>query len=381
MNLTEDAKQEFLKLVVMKGTTECWPWAGPHDEDFRPVFRGEKAYRWMYEIRIRRVPDGFHVHHKCGNSACVNPRHLVALSPEAHRRVHSTKDKALKERIYQGEWEQIQRAEANERAAAAAEEARRLALRVERERLRREQLERDEKERKERLEQAEQWVKEHHWIILWIRFKWFLLGAVLLLLGYLFYKWAWPQTPPRGNSGSLALWMSFGLLFGLGWGAYECFKRAFERKVPVSVTQVENYRKRQEERQRRIEERRRWRKENPWLMLWYWAIAIAMFVIVLLPMIAFLRSLHPDPPDPEHGQVPASPQDWRARPNISPPPPFPPGYIDRPHEDSLREHKKEVEQLDELADKLKKRKGEPVIPEGLLQRPTTAKKHTNPANR
>lgn len=106
-----------------------------------------------------------------------------------------------------------------------------------------------------------------------------------------------------------------------------------------------------------------------------------VFVIVLLPMIAFLRSQHPDPPDPEHGQVPASPQDWRERPNISPPPPFPSGYIDRPHEDSLREHKKEVEQLDELADKLKKRKGEPVIPEGLLQRPTTAKKHTNPANR
>jgi hypothetical protein len=53
----------------MKGTTECWPWTGGHDEDLRPVFRGEKAYRVMYELRNGDVPAGFHVHHKCENSA------------------------------------------------------------------------------------------------------------------------------------------------------------------------------------------------------------------------------------------------------------------------------------------------------------------------
>jgi hypothetical protein len=60
MNLTENTKQEFLKLVVEKETTACWSWSGDHDADFRPVFRGEKAYRVMYELPhssgARRLP-------------------------------------------------------------------------------------------------------------------------------------------------------------------------------------------------------------------------------------------------------------------------------------------------------------------------------------
>jgi hypothetical protein len=99
--------REFFQLVVEKETTRCWSWLGDHDEDGRPVFRGDKAYRVMYRLRVDDVPERFHVHHKCENSACVNPRHLVALSPEAHRAVHATKDHALKERIYRGEWRRI----------------------------------------------------------------------------------------------------------------------------------------------------------------------------------------------------------------------------------------------------------------------------------
>jgi hypothetical protein len=85
----------------------------------------------MYQLRIGVVPAEFHVHHKCENSACVNPRHLVALSPEAHRAVHATKDKTLKERIYRGEWERIQAEKAQ--AQWLAKE------RAERQRLEREQ--------------------------------------------------------------------------------------------------------------------------------------------------------------------------------------------------------------------------------------------------
>ena len=143
--MTEQGKREFLKLVVEKETTKCWSWSGDHDADGRPIFRGEKAYRVMYELRVGDVPVGFHVHHKCKNCACVNPRHLVALSPEDHRAVHATKNRAIQEQIYRGEWAKIQ--------AAKVE-----AARLERERLERRRLEWErqlEEQRRERERLAE----------------------------------------------------------------------------------------------------------------------------------------------------------------------------------------------------------------------------------
>ena len=103
--MTEQTKREFFRLVVVKETTRCWSWIGRYDADRRRIFHGQKAYRIMHQLRIAIVPASFHVHHKCENSSCVNPRHLVALSPDAHRAVHATKDKARKERIYRGEWD------------------------------------------------------------------------------------------------------------------------------------------------------------------------------------------------------------------------------------------------------------------------------------
>ncbi|HWY91820.1 MAG TPA: HNH endonuclease [Chthoniobacterales bacterium] len=144
--VTEQSKREFWQLVVEKGTTKCWSWIGQYDADGRPVFRGEKAYRAMYELWFgREVPPDFHVHHKCETSSCVNPRHLVALSPEDHRAVHSTKDKAIQEQIYLGEWEQVK--------VAKAEEARLEKARLERERLEAVQLEEERLER-ERLQRC-----------------------------------------------------------------------------------------------------------------------------------------------------------------------------------------------------------------------------------
>jgi hypothetical protein len=165
MKLTEDTKHAFWRLVVQKGTTACWSWAGEYDADCRPLFRSEKAYRVMYEEVKGDIPAGFHVHHKCESCACVNPGHLVALSPEAHRAVHATKDKTLKAQIYRGEWEQIEEAKAEaerflrerierQRREQEEEERRRLeAVRLEQERLERERLKRQRHQ--ERLEEIE----------------------------------------------------------------------------------------------------------------------------------------------------------------------------------------------------------------------------------
>jgi hypothetical protein len=138
--MTEQSKRDFFQLVVEKETTSCWSWIGEYDLDKRPVFRGDKAFRVMHRLRVGDVPDRFHVHHKCENSACVNPRHLVALSPESHRAIHATKDKMLKERIYRGEWERIQ---------AEKVEAERLEIeQLEQERLDQQRAELQRRERK-----------------------------------------------------------------------------------------------------------------------------------------------------------------------------------------------------------------------------------------
>jgi hypothetical protein len=98
MGLPSKDRIAFESLVAMGKSADCWGWAGQFDSDMRPVFQGKYAYRIMYELRKGNIPPGLHIHHRCFNSQCLNPRHLIALSPEAHRAVHSNPDRA--EHIY-----------------------------------------------------------------------------------------------------------------------------------------------------------------------------------------------------------------------------------------------------------------------------------------
>jgi hypothetical protein len=80
--------EDFWEQVTQLKTADCWPWNGKHDEDGRPIFDGEKAYRVAYQLRYKDLRSGYHVHHKCENSSCVNPRHLIQLAPEEHIAAH-----------------------------------------------------------------------------------------------------------------------------------------------------------------------------------------------------------------------------------------------------------------------------------------------------
>lgn len=48
---------------------------------------GTHAIAWM--IAHGAVPEGHQIHHLCGNKTCVNAAHLVALTDEEHRAVHT----------------------------------------------------------------------------------------------------------------------------------------------------------------------------------------------------------------------------------------------------------------------------------------------------
>lgn len=42
--------------------------------------RAYLAHRWMYELRVGPIPDGCVIDHLCRIKACVNPKHLEAVS-------------------------------------------------------------------------------------------------------------------------------------------------------------------------------------------------------------------------------------------------------------------------------------------------------------
>lgn len=46
------------------------------------------VHRAAYELFVGVIPEGHHVHHRCGNKRCWRPEHLVALDPVAHKRAH-----------------------------------------------------------------------------------------------------------------------------------------------------------------------------------------------------------------------------------------------------------------------------------------------------
>lgn len=68
----------------VKKTSDCWIWQAATTLEgygrFRLPHKHVLAHRYCFELMGNLIPDGFTIHHHCGNKACVNPDHLEVMT-------------------------------------------------------------------------------------------------------------------------------------------------------------------------------------------------------------------------------------------------------------------------------------------------------------
>ncbi len=68
--------------------SDCILWQGRIGNHGYGVVGGRLAHRIAYEEVHGQIPRGHQIHHTCGTRPCVNPAHLVALTPMQHNAAH-----------------------------------------------------------------------------------------------------------------------------------------------------------------------------------------------------------------------------------------------------------------------------------------------------
>jgi hypothetical protein len=71
--------------------TPCWIWQLANTKGYGTcVLDGKRLYvhRINYERAKGPIPDGLMLHHKCEQTFCVNPEHLIPVTRVEHKRLH-----------------------------------------------------------------------------------------------------------------------------------------------------------------------------------------------------------------------------------------------------------------------------------------------------
>ena len=82
----------FWERILNEPETGCWLWQGDLEGGYARIKVGGKwrrVQRLVYEMFCGEpIPEGEEVHHICQNKSCVSPAHLLALTPQEHRKFH-----------------------------------------------------------------------------------------------------------------------------------------------------------------------------------------------------------------------------------------------------------------------------------------------------
>jgi HNH endonuclease len=92
-----------LSTVTPEGCIEFRGRTGRSAADYCVIERnGQRipAHRFVFELEVGSIPDNTLIHHRCGNTRCINAKHLWPIDPGTHNYVH----KACKEH---NEWKTL----------------------------------------------------------------------------------------------------------------------------------------------------------------------------------------------------------------------------------------------------------------------------------